>query len=1098
VTQQTPENPNGNALGSGSGAQSLQDSHAQRAKALARAKQGQLQEATRIYEGLIQAGLANDKDIANCGALCNMQERFQAGEHYARLAIQINPSNASAHNSLGNALREQGDVEHAIQHHRQAIILEPEHAGMHYSLAKAEAARGSISAAIKSYKTAIALKSDYLEAQYNLSMAELLQGNYREGWISYETRFLRKHGMRTLCAQPPCRRWQGESSQDGESLALISEQGLGDTLQFMRYSPVLRRMGFDVSFCAPKRLHDLIISSGIHEAPIDAKQANRLHTGYWTPLLSVARYLHVTPDNVITNQTYIKAPDSLIKQWAQILAEGEQPRVAIHWQGNPEAERTSLKGRSLPLEAFAPIARSANIRLVSLQKGYGSEQLEHCSFRDCFVKCQPQVDQAWSFLDTAAIIANCDLVISSDSALAHLAAGMGKSTWLLLHRVPDWRWGLEGDTSIWYPSMRLFRQQNAGCWPEVIEGVQAALQQRYRERPILQQPAVPEAIQRLHERIENNHAAWDEYNELAAFYAEQQQWHKAHAILSKAIERTCDHSEVHKNMGLACKQLGDLNGAITHTRKALSLVPNDCEAHFRLGLLLTSAGNIDAAMESYRAAVTIDPNNAAYHNNLGNLLLQKGETEQALSSYITSASLRPEHAQSHYNVGNAHRLTGNMKAAEAAYRRAISLRPDHQPSHYNLALTLHEQGTLTQAIQEYTAAIRLDPEHAKSHFALGNALNEAGNLEAAAKSYELARKLNPDHQETHNNLGNVLRDMGQVEAAISCYQDAIKLGGNEAGLKNNLGIAFLQAQHYQVGWEYYESRLDDVHTGLLNTIPRGPRWRGEPLGDKDSLLVVSEQGLGDTLQFIRYVPILRQKGFEISLSIPEKLHGLIQVSGLHPSPISPAEGCAAPASPWIALLSLAKHLGVRPDRPICSASYLSCNATMVKHWQRKLRDERQPIVGINWQGNPDTEKRILRGRSLNLETFKPLAERTNVRFLSLQKGFGSEQLQTCSFVHRFVSCQHDISKTWDFLNTAAIIANCDLIITSDTAVAHLAGGMGKPTWLLLHHVPDWRWGLHGESTFWYPSMRLFRQQERGNWAEVMQRVASACAATLCE
>jgi ADP-heptose:LPS heptosyltransferase len=162
----------------------------------------------------------------------------------------------------------------------------------------------------------------------------------------------------------------------------------------------------------------------------------------------------------------------------------------------------------------------------------------------------------------------------------------------------------------------------------------------------------------------------------------------------------------------------------------------------------------------------------------------------------------------------------------------------------------------------------------------------------------------------------------------------------------------------------------------------------------------------------------------------------------------------------------------------------------VDAWRNILAIEQRPIIGINWQGNPNTEKEELRGRSLPLETFAPIANFQNFSLLSLQKGFGSEQLPTCSFRDRFVTCQDQVNEAWDFLETTAIIANCDLVITSDTSVAHLAGGMGKTIWLLLQRVPDWRWGMESDTTFWYPTMRLFRQKELGNWAEVVERVAA--------
>jgi ADP-heptose:LPS heptosyltransferase len=242
---------------------------------------------------------------------------------------------------------------------------------------------------------------------------------------------------------------------------------------------------------------------------------------------------------------------------------------------------------------------------------------------------------------------------------------------------------------------------------------------------------------------------------------------------------------------------------------------------------------------------------------------------------------------------------------------------------------------------------------------------------------------------------------------------------------------------------------------------------------------------------MRYALTLRDRGRTVSLCAPEKLHTLIQASGIDTSPLTPAQANQANECQWIPLLSVPRHLEVSPENPIITEPYIKTTDELTTKWKGILANEKQPIIGINWQGNPSHEKTNSKGRSLPLETFASIAAKTNGSLLSLQKGFGSEQLETCSFRDHFVSCQDQINETWDFLETAAIIANCDLVITSDTSVAHLAGGMGKTTWLLLKTVPEWRWGLEGENTFWYSSMHLFRQKERGNWDEVMERVAEA-------
>ena len=189
-------------------------------------------------------------------------------------------------------------------------------------------------------------------------------------------------------------------------------------------------------------------------------------------------------------------------------------------------------------------------------------------------------------------------------------------------------------------------------------------------------------------------------------------------------------------------------------------------------------------------------------------------------------------------------------------------------------------------------------------------------------------------------------------------------------------------------------------------------------------------------------------------------------------------------------MSLPRYLKVRPENPIISNQYIYSTDELKKKWRNILSNETRPIIGINWQGNPNIEKNSQKGRSLSLEMFSTLSEKNDLRFLSLQKGFGSEQLDNCSFKDKFVTCQPIIDLTWDVLENAAIIENCDLIITSDTFIAHLAGGMEKKVWLLLKNIPFWTWGLEGESTFWYPSMKLFRQKERHNWQEVLERVSS--------
>lgn len=465
------------------------DHAAEERKAIALINQGRLQEAEVIYRQLIAAGTTNHHTYGNLAAICGMQRRHDELIALLRQALQLNPNYPEAHNNLGNALQEQGDLTAAIASYTTALRLHPNYPEAHINLGVAFQEQGDLAAAIASYNMALRLQPNDPKAQCHLSMAELLSGDYKSGWERYEYRFQSKTNQGILIANPPCEAWNGEEIPAGSQLLLVCEQGLGDTLQFMRFAIPLRKRGIAVSLSAQPKLQSLIKTSGIDPSPLTPEQANRVKDGQWMPLLSVARYLDVNPDNPIITEPYIKTTAELIGKWEGILSTEQRPIIGINWQGNPSHEKTNSVGRSLPLETFTPIANETNASLLSLQKGFGSEQLETCSFKNRFVGCQDQINETWDFLESAAIIANCDLIITSDTSVAHLAGGMGKTTWLLLKRVPEWRWGLDDLSTFWYPCMRLFRQRGRGEWEEVMTRVVQELKAQYPDSLTTTNPA---------------------------------------------------------------------------------------------------------------------------------------------------------------------------------------------------------------------------------------------------------------------------------------------------------------------------------------------------------------------------------------------------------------------------------------------------------------------------------------------------------------------------------------------------------------------------------------------------------------------------------
>ena len=559
----------------------------------------------------------------------------------------------------------------------------------------------------------------------------------------------------------------------------------------------------------------------------------------------------------------------------------------------------------------------------------------------------------------------------------------------------------------------------------------------------------------------------------------------------QVVKGSAEHA-AKEQQAVALISQGKLQEAEALYRELIAAGTNNHIVYGNLAAICGMQGRFDELIELLGKTIQLKPNYPDAHNNLGVALKGQGDLTAAIASYNTALQLKPNYPEAHNNLGNALKEQGELTAAIAAYKQALALNPNYPDAHNNLGIALKEQGELTAAISCYNTAIQLKPNYPEAHNNLGNALKDQGELEAAIASYNTALKLNPNYPEAHNNLGNALEEQGYLEAAIAAYNTAVELKPNYPEAHWNSSLTMLLGGDYKNGWKQYEWRFKkEKDASPPHSLPKCSRWNGEALPDKnEQLVMVSEQGLGDTLMFMRYAIALRNQGIAVSLCAQPNLHTLIQASGIDPSPLTPQQGDQVTDGLWIPLLSVPQHLEVSPGNPIITGPYIKTTDELSAKWKGILSAAERPIIGINWQGNPKAEKTGLRGRSLQLESFAPIASGSQSSLLSLQKGFGSEQLQTCSFKDCFVSCQDQINDTWDFLETAAIIANCDLVITSDTSVAHLAGGMGKTTWLLLKKVPEWRWGLAGDTSFWYPSMRLFRQQQRGNWDEVIERVAA--------
>ncbi len=535
-------------------------------------------------------------------------------------------------------------------------------------------------------------------------------------------------------------------------------------------------------------------------------------------------------------------------------------------------------------------------------------------------------------------------------------------------------------------------------------------------------------------------------------------------------------------LGLLAHQVGRSDLAIEYISQALRLQPEFAEAHSNLGMALAKQGKLTEAVASYQQALRLKPDQPNAHNNLANAFRKQGKLEEAVASYHQALRLQPDLAEAHCNLGVALVEQGKLAEAVASYHQALRLKPHYAEAHSNLGMALADQGKLEEAVASYQQALRLQPDLAEAHCNLGVALVEQGKLTEAVASYQQALRLKPDYVEAHSNLGVALAEQGKLTEAVACYQQALPLNPDYAPAHMNLAQVWFLWGDFERGWPEYEWRWK--HRGFSPPSFGQPLWDGSSLQGQ-TILLFAEQGLGDTLQFIRYAPRVQQHGATVIVQCQAPLLRLLGTCAgidrlVHAVTALPPFDVQAP------LLSLPRIFRTTLTTIPADIPYLRADPESRAHWQQRLNGVRGYKVGIAWQGNPDHKRD--RRRSVPLLAFAPLAGVPGVRLVSLQKGPGCEQLPDPADRLGVLDLTDGLE---DFADTAAVMSHLDLVITVDTAVAHLAGALGIPVWLALPLVPDWRWLLEREDSPWYPSMRLFRQSVHGDWAGVFERLTAA-------
>ena len=522
----------------------------------------------------------------------------------------------------------------------------------------------------------------------------------------------------------------------------------------------------------------------------------------------------------------------------------------------------------------------------------------------------------------------------------------------------------------------------------------------------------------------------------------------------------------------------------TKPQQQASVLTGGTERLLRQGLHLAEQGRPAEAVPLLQQAVQAQPGSARAQHNLGVALAQLGRFDEAVAALEQALHLRPDYADASFNLGNALRELGRRDEAIERFRQALQRRPDHANACNNLGLTLTEAGRAEEAVEPLRQAVALQPKMKEGHNNLGLAYADLGRFAEAETCYQEALRLDPGYVEAHTNLGSACKEQGRLEEALSCYQYALWLEPVSAIAHYNRSLALLQQGDYEQGWKEYEWRWRRKQVRPRDFAQ--PRWDGRPLAGR-TILLWREQGLGDTIQFVRYAALVEKAGGRVIVECPACLTPLLTTcAGI--DRVVAEKQCLPACDVQAPLLSLPALLKTTLNAVPAAVPYLHVEAERVAAWRRRLGAARVFRVGVVWQGNPYF--RGDRRRSFPLASLAPLAAVAGVQLVSLQKEHGLEQVTEAQRRFPLMMLEGLDERGGAFVDTAAVMRNLDLVVTADTAAAHLAGALAVPVWLALSQAPDWRWGLTGEVTPWYPTMRLFRQSQLGDWRSLFEGMAA--------
>jgi len=556
----------------------------------------------------------------------------------------------------------------------------------------------------------------------------------------------------------------------------------------------------------------------------------------------------------------------------------------------------------------------------------------------------------------------------------------------------------------------------------------------------------------------------------------------AEAIYLEILDRQPDHFDALHLCGVIAAQTKNPERAVNLISKAIEIDPGIAPAHSNLAGALQQLHRLDEALASYNRAISIKPDYAEAYFNRANVLKDLQRIDAALESYDRATALRADFAPAHLMRGLALHERGMLEPALASYDAAIAIDPRHSLAYCNRGIVLRDLRRYEAALASFAAALAIDPRYSEAYCGRGAVLFELGHLNAALSSYESAIAINPDYADAHNNRGLTFLALKQIDTALDSLNRAIAIDENHANAHFNKAYALLLRGDLAAGWREHEWRWKSRSCSSFAERREfsSPLWRGEEYLVGKTLLLHSEQGLGDTLQFCRYAKMAARSGARIILEVQPPLAKLL--AGLDGISQVVARGSPLPHFDYqCPLMSLPLVFGTTLETIPHKSAYLKSDPALSAKWRTRLRPDGLPLIGLAWSGR--ATNRNDRNRSIALGELLDYLP-SEYRYVVLQKDVRSGDAITLRSNPRIIHPDDEL----DFYNTAAICECTDLVISVDTSLAHLSGALGKRTWILLPFSPDWRWLTDRTDSPWYSSVTLYRQPRLGDWKSVMEQL----------